>query len=130
MHTLVIDTSTSNMILDAYCYFINDASRTHLVCICLSLWNVQMTMDIYLGKISFYYISGAGYYSATLFTGLQGLLRSNYKLCAQEAKLPISFHYFIYSCACYSVIVRFIGMWHTSNGCSVFLHVVLLESVP
>ena len=38
------------MILDAYCYFINDASRTHLVCICLSLWNVQMTVDIYLGK--------------------------------------------------------------------------------
>ena len=104
--------------------------REHTWCaFCLSLWNVQMTVDIYLGKkISFYFISGAGYYSATLFTGLQGLLRSNYKLCAQEAKLPISFHYFIYSCACYGVTA--IGTWDTSIGYSVFLHVVLLESVP
>ena len=112
MHTLVIDTSTSNMILDAYCYFINDVLRTHLVCICLSLWNVQMTMDIYLGKISFYYISGAGYYSATLFTGLLGLLHSNYKLCTQEAKLPITLFPLLHLFLC---LLRCYCYWHVGH---------------
>ena len=50
MHTLVIDTSTSNMILDAYCYFINDVLRTHLVCILSQLMECSDDSGHIFGK--------------------------------------------------------------------------------